>query len=110
MTKKFVDLLALSIAFMIVLPWAVQAFVKGDAAIGILLLLLYVINPIYSAVLGWFSGKDLQKMWFLPILSALLFLSGGISHLSLWAFAGTYLVIGIVVMFLSDFIRKRMER
>lgn len=110
MTKRFMNLLALSVAFMIVLPWAVQAFVRGDASIGILLLLLYVVDPIYSAVLGWFSGKDLRKMWFLPILSALLFLSGGVRHLTIWAFAGAYLVIGIVVMFLSDFIRKRKER
>ena len=105
--KKFLDWLVGSLFVMFFLPWAVNAFVKGDASIGLLLLLLYVVNPVYSAILGWFSGKDIRKMWFLPIFSTLLFLSGGIRNPELWIFAGAYLALGVLVMLLSAFLRKR---
>ena len=108
--RKFLDWLAISIFVMFLLPWMVQAFVKGDASIGALLLLLYVVNPVYSGILGWFSGKDIRKLWFLPIFSALLFLSGGIRNPSLWAFAGVYLALGIALMLLSAFLKKRAQR
>ena len=37
---------------------------------------VFAVNPLYSVLIGAFSGKDIRHLWSLPVISAVLFLIG----------------------------------
>ena len=101
-TKKLIIITAL---VMIVLPWAIVVGAKAEA-MGLVFLMFYAGYPLYSVFIGWRAGKDIKKRWFLPILSAGMFLLGTMlifdtsEAIFYVKFAAVYLVIGILVMFI----------
>ena len=112
MKKNYIMWLILSIVVMFLLPWAAVTFVKGDAGMAACFLLFFAVNPIYSIVVGIFAGRSLKEMWSLPVISSVLFVLGtwiffDMGEIAFLIYAGIYLVIGIVVMFVSTLIRKR---
>ena len=112
MKKKYIMWLILSIVVTILLPWAAVTFVKGDAGMAACFLLFFAVNPLYSIVIGIFAGRNLKEMWSLPVISAVLFLLGAwiffnMGESAFLMYAGIYLVIGIVAMFVSILISKR---
>lgn len=75
---------------------------------AICLLLFFVINPIFSAICGFFAGKHLKQLWKLPFMVAGVFLAGAWCFLEMGEqafllYSGCYLVIGIVAMLCSSF-------
>ena len=62
MKRKFLYWTAVSIIVMLILPYFAANFVKGDAAMAGCFLLFYVVNPIYSVVLGMLAGKAIKQM------------------------------------------------
>lgn len=115
MKKPYIGWLALSFVIMLLLPWGAVTFVKGDAGMAVCFLLFYIIDPIYSALVGYFSGKSIKKMWSLPVICALAFLLGvwlffDMGESAFILYAGIYFVIGAAVMFLSALMRKRTQR
>lgn len=112
MKKNYIMWLILSIAVMFILPWAAVTFVKGDAGMAACFLLFFAVNPIYSIIIGIFSGRNLKERWSLPIISAVLFLLGtwiffNMGEIAFLLYAGIYLVIGMAVMLVSALISKR---
>ncbi len=74
--KNYICWLCLSAAVMFLLPFIAVTFVKGDSGMAVCFLLFYAVNPIYSVIVGFFTGKNIRKMWSLPIFSSILFLLG----------------------------------
>ena len=114
-TKNYICWLCLSIAVMSLLPFIAVTFVKGDAGMAVCFLLFYAVNPIYSIVVGFFTSKNIKKMWSLPILSSILFLLSAwiffdISETAFVVYAIIYFVISIIIMFISAFIKKKIQR
>ena len=115
MKKTYIGWVTLSFAIMLVLPWVAVTLVKGDAGMAVCFLLFYAINPIYSAVVGYFSGKSIKKMWSLPVICAVAYLLGtwlffDMGERAFIMYAGIYFVIGTVVMFLSALMGKRIQQ
>ncbi len=74
--------------------------------------LFFAVNPLYSVIIGAFAGKDIRHLWSLPVISAVLFLIGAwiffdMGETAFILYAVVYLVLGIVVMLISMFIRVR---
>ena len=114
MKKNFVCWLAVSAVVMLVLPWVAVTFVKGDAGMAVCFLLFYAINPIYSVAIGAFAGRDMKRLWSLPVISAVLFLCGtwiffDMDETAFILYAAVYLVLGIVVMLISMCIKKKVR-
>ena len=65
----------LAMLLMIGCPWLAATF-AGSAGMAVCLLLFFGVNPIFSAVCGVFAGKDIKRLWPLPIVVAGLFLAG----------------------------------
>ena len=97
---------------MLLLPWLTVTFVQSDAGMAICFILFFAINPLYSAVCGVWSGKDIKQLWTLPVITAGLFLTG------VWVFfdagepafllyCGCYLIIGIIAMLIRAFIERK---
>lgn len=113
MKKYYIMWLILSIVVMFLLPWAAVTFVKGDAGMAVCFMLFFAVNPLYSIVIGIFAGRNLKKMWSLPVISAVLFVLGtwiffDMGERAFLMYAGIYLVIGIAAMFISTLISKRV--
>ena len=98
--------LAVTIIVMFVLPFVVARFASEDSGMVLCMMLFFIVNPIYSAILGYRCSKDIKEMWSLPLVAAVAFLAGtwiffDIHELCFFAYAGAYLAIGWTVMFIS---------
>ena len=100
---------------MFLLPFIAVTFVKSDAGMAVCFLLFYAVNPIYFIIVGFFTGKNIKKMWSLPIFSSILFLLStwilfDISETAFIIYSGIYFIISLFVMFISAFIRKKIQQ
>ncbi len=78
-------------------------------------LLFYAVNPIYSAIVGFFAGKDMKHLWSLPVISAVLFLAGtwiffSMGETAFLMYAAIYLVLGIIAMLFSMLIGRKTRQ
>lgn len=112
MNIKLIGWLAGSAAVMLLLPWAAVTFVNSNAGMAVTLLLFFVIDPIYAVVSGVFAGRNIKSLRSVPFIVAILFLLGAwiffdIGKGAFVIYAGVYLVIGIVSMFISSRIHAK---
>ena len=115
MKKNTILWMAASAVVMLAFPWLAVTFVKGDAGMAVCLLLFFAVNPIYSAGIGAFAGKNIRHLWSLPVISAVLFLIGtwiffDMGETAFILYAAVYLALGIAAMLISVFIRKKMQK
>lgn len=69
-------MLTAAVLIMLGLPWAAVTFAPGDAGMAICFLLFFAVDPVYAVIVGCLAGRDVRKLWFQPLLTALLFLAG----------------------------------
>ncbi len=110
--KKNIPLLMTSAMIMLVLPWLTVTFVKGDGGMAVCFILFFALNPVYAICTSVYAGRDIKTFWWTPIATALFFLVG------VWLFfdpgetafvlySVVYLLLGIVAMLISGFVRNR---
>ena len=114
MKKNTILWMAASAVVMLAFPWLAVTFVKGDAGMAVCFLLFFAVNPLYSVLIGVFAGKDVKHLWSLPVISAVLFLIGtwiffDMGETAFILYAAVYLIIGIMAMLISMFIRKKTQ-
>lgn len=107
--KKIIFWAIATAVIMLVFPWLAVTFIKDDAGMAISLILFFVIDPIYSICAGAYAGRDIKRFWFLPIITALLFLVGtwlffAMGETDFILYALVYLILGIIAMLISMFI------
>ena len=105
--------LAVSILVMFALPFAVARLASECSGMALCMLLFFIINPIYSALLGYRCGKNVGRMWNLPLVSAIAFLAGtwiffDIHELWFIAYAIVYLIIGWIAMAIGNYLYRRV--
>ena len=103
--------LSVTIIVMFALPFAVASLASECSGMALCMMLFFIVNPIYSAILGYRCGKDIKKMWNLPLVSALAFLAGtwiffDIHELWFIVYATVYLAIGWTAMAISKHINS----
>ena len=101
--------LAIIILVMFTLPFAVARLASECSGMALCMMLFLIVNPVYSAILGYRCGKDIKKMWNLPLVSAVAFLAGtwiffDIHELWFVVYATVYLAIGWIAMAISKYI------
>lgn len=102
----------LSAAVMLGLPWLAVTLVSGDAGMAVCFLLFFAVDPIFSVVCGIFTGKDMKKLWFQPILPPLFFLIGAwwffsFGEPAFLLYAAVYLLLGCLATVVSSAFRSR---
>ena len=70
MKKNIILCVAVSVVVMLAFPWFAVSFVKGDAGMAVCFLLFFAVNPLYSVLIGAFAGKDIWRLWSLPVIPA----------------------------------------
>jgi len=112
--KKIVLWTLASVALMIGMPWLAVTF-AGSAGMAICFILFFAVDPVYATVCGVAAGKDIRKQWPLPIIVAVSFLAGvwlffEMGEPAFLLYGGCYLIIGIIAMLVSSYIRKTIGK
>lgn len=110
--KKNIYWLTISAFIMFVLPWIDVALVPNDAGMIATIVLLFVVNPLYSITVGMFAGKNIKTSWWFPVITAIFFLAGAWIFFEMFEpafllYCGCYLIIGIVSMFIGAYAKNR---
>lgn len=103
---------AVTVAVMCVLPFTVARLASECSGMALCMMLFYIVNPIYSVILGQRCGRDVRRMWYLPLISSVTFLAGtwlffNIREVWFIVYATIYLAIGWVVMGISKYLNQR---
>ena len=56
------------------LPWIDATLVPNDAGMIATIVLLFVVNSLYSIAVGMFAGKNIKTSWWFPAITAIFFL------------------------------------
>ena len=71
--KKILVAVAAILLCMLVLPLIILRSVEGWDAMGYLILFFLILYPVLAVSLGILAGTELQRLWWLPVGSALVF-------------------------------------
>ncbi len=104
--NRTLKLIIITALVMMALPKVIAAS-AGSGAMALMFILFYAGYPAYSAFIGWQAGKDIKKRWFLPMLSAGLFLLGAVliftpSEKWFYIYTVVYVGLGLLAMALSE--------
>lgn len=105
-TNTMLFWLSTSLAVMFILPFMIARLASECSGMALCMILFFIINPVYSAILGYRCGKDVKRMWNLPLVSAIAFLAGTWLFFDIkepWfiVYAIVYLAIGWIAMGIS---------
>ena len=113
--KKIVFWLIISAFVMFALPWMSVTFVNGNGGMAASFILFFAVDPVFSIILGIFTGEDAKRLWWLPVISAVFFLAGtwiffDIGETVFILYAAGYLVLGVAFMLISSLVRQKIMR
>lgn len=106
--------IAVTVAVMFVFPLAVAGLASECSGMALCMILFFIVNPIYSAILGFRCGKDIRRMWNLPLVSSIAFLAGtwlffDIKEVWFIIYASVYLIIGLTAMGINKYLNCRIQ-
>lgn len=112
--KKNIKWMGLSLVILFVLPLLSAKF-AGPSGMALCFIMFFAINPIFFVAQGIASGKEIKKHWFIPLVSALIYL------ISMWLvfdmgetafilYSGIYLAIGVAVMLITFALKHTKEQ
>lgn len=104
--------IAVTVAVMFALPFAVARLAPECSGMALCMILFFIVNPVYSAILGFRCGRNIRQMWNLPLVSPITFLAGtwlffDIKEVWFIIYASVYLIIGFAAMGISKYLNKR---
>ena len=113
--KKIIPWILATAVIMLVFPWLVVTFIKGDGGMAVCFILFFAVNPIYAICSGAYAGKNIKIFWKLPIITAVLLLLGtwlffSMGEKAFILYALGYLLLGIVAELISMFVKKKHLR
>lgn len=111
--KELIIWLSVTIMVMFILPFAVAKLASECSGMALCMMLFLIINPIYSVILGFNCGKNIRRMWNLPLVSSIAFLAGtwlffDIKEIWFLIYAAIYLALGWIAMFIRKAYPKRV--
>lgn len=111
--RQLIIWLSATVVVMFVLPFAVARLASECSGMALCMMLFLIINPIYSVILGFKCGKNIRRMWNLPLVSSLAFLAGtwlffDIKEVWFLIYAAIYLALGWIAMFIRKAYPKRV--
>lgn len=101
--------IAVTVTMMFALPFAVARLASECSGMALCIILFFIVNPIYSAILGFRCGRDVRQMWTLPLISSISFFAGtwlffDIREVWFIIYAATYLAIGWMAMGINKYL------
>ena len=109
MTKRPLFWLVLSAAVMLLIPWAAVTFVPRDTDLFATRMILLAVGPGYSFAAGYYAGKQIHRLWWVPAECAAVYLLGiwvfcKLGDLQFLTYAGICFAAGMESMLVSRLI------
>ena len=112
--KKIKIISVIMLVILLILPLILINISEPYEFMGIMIILFFVVNPITLLIINLMIGKDVKKIWWIPIFFSIIFL---LSYwfvlkeiiLDLIVYAIGYLVIGLIFMLVSVFLSKKIK-
>ena len=112
--NKLFIILTIMLIFLLIIPLILINLAKPHEFMGVMILLFFIVNPIIAAIINFMIGKDIKKLWWIPILFCIMFL------LSYWImlkeiiwdlmfYAAIYFIIELFFMIISIFVTKNKK-
>lgn len=110
--KVIITWTAVTVVVMFALPFAVAGLASECSGMALCMILFFIVNPIYSALLGFRCGRNARQMWNPPLVSSIAFLAGtwlffDIKEIWFIIYAAVYLIIGWAAMGISKYLNKQ---
>ncbi len=107
--RQLIVWLSVTIAVMFALPVAVAKLASECSGMALCMILFYIINPVYSVILGFNCGRNIRQMWNFPLVSSIAFIAGAwlffdIREVSFLIYAAIYLILGCIAMFVRKYL------
>lgn len=101
--RAIIKWVAVTVIVMFALPFAVARLASECSGMVLCMMLFFIVNPIYSVILGVNCGKNIRRMWHVPLVSSIAFLAGtwlffDIREVWFIIYASVYLAIGWITM------------
>ena len=111
--KKLMIWFIIAVFLMLGMPWLAVTF-AGMNGMAICFILFFGVNPLFSIFSCILAGSDVKKLWVLPIVTAGVFILGvwiffDMGEPAFLLYSSAYLVIGIIAMLISGFIKRRRK-
>lgn len=108
--RKIMCVVILMVVILFLLPIIVVNVATADAGLSLCLSLFFIVNPLASVACGIYSGLDIKKLWYLPIVFALIFLLSSsvifaIGEFVFLVYSGAYLLIGYIAVLATYLIK-----
>ena len=112
--KQTIKIFILVILLFCVLPIVTFEFIGGrfnHLDMGIIVIALLVLYPIFFAIVGWKIAFKSQVKWLIPIVCAAVFFISAylIYGMNEWFYVGEYLIIAYLSIFIHIF-AKHLEQ
>lgn len=106
--------IAVTVAVMFALPFAVARLAPECSGMALCMILFFIVNPVYSAILGFRCGRNIRQMWNLPLVSSIAFLAGtwlffDIREVWFIIYALVYLIIGWTATGISKYLNNQKK-
>lgn len=110
--KVIITWITVTVAVMFAFPFIVARLASECSGMALCMILFFIVNPLYSAILGFRCGRDIRRMWNLPLVSSVAFLAGtwlffDIKEVWFILYASVYLIIGWTAMGISNYLNKQ---
>ncbi len=110
--NKVIVAIIAEIVVLLILPFVFFNLAKPHEAMGVMMMFFFIINPIASAAIHTFIGKDIKKLCWFPVQFALVFL---LSYwlvieeivLDLTIYAMVYMLVGVFAMTISWLAKRK---
>ncbi len=97
--NKIIISISTIVIFMLAIPFMATNIESAEIGLGIFSILIIVINPIISIIIGILIGDNYKEIWYIPIIEVLMFLL--FFFILFQDVETTYLVFAIIYLTLS---------
>ena len=112
---KIIIMVTSLILFMMIFPLMAIKFFTETSGFGLFLVLFFAVNPILTVFLGALAGTDIKRLWWFPLVIAILFppffgVAIGEFVLDLYVYSCIYFSIGVLAMLIAHFVKKLISQ
>ena len=111
--KKLLVIISIIIV-MLLFPLCAIMFVSPDASLIAILLMFYIINPMFSIVIGIVSGLEIKRMWWSSLLLPASFIASGYLILKTGhdclIYSLVYFILHFISMLITSILKYNKDR
>ncbi len=96
-------------------PFIAVKLTHTHDVMALCLMLFFVVNPIFSMIAGIYSGLEIKRMWYIPLVIAVVFLLSAwivfeMGETDFMIYAGAYCIISTISMLITYAIKSYKEQ